>query len=94
MTGRSPLEAPGARVPRLLRHLGINLALGAMVGVAFTALLLALNIANLRDLIANSGSAALAVFMIGFVNVLTFGSLSMGTGIMLLPRDEPDDSIS
>ena len=93
MAGRFPQETPGARVPKLLRHLAINLVFGAIVGVAFTALLLTFNIASLRDLIANSGSAPLAVFMIGFVNVLTFGSLSMGTSIMLLPRDEPNDSI-
>jgi|LNFM01.1.fsa_nt_gb hypothetical protein len=95
---RFPSEQPGARIPMLFWHLGLNLALGAAFGVAFTAFLVATNFAGLRDLIAGSNSALLALGMLCFMNMLTFGSLAMGTSIMSLPREaEPrqvrDDKI-
>ena len=91
-----PSEAPGARVPMLFRHLGFNLALGAAFGVGFTAFLLASNAAGLGDLVAGTSNPVLAVVMLGFMNVLTFGSLAMGTSIMSLPREiaiprDPDE---
>lgn len=82
-----PIETPGARVPLLLRHLGWALAMGAAFGAAFTAFLLLSNFAGLRDLIAGSSSPVLVIFMLGFMNALTFGSLAMGTSIMTLPRE-------
>lgn len=85
--GRFPTEAPGARLPMLFRHLALNLAIGAAFGVAFTAFLISADIAGLGELIAGSGDPLLAVVMLGFMNVLTFGSLAMGTGVMALPRE-------
>ena len=82
-----PSEHPGARIPMLFRHLGLNLALGAAFGVAFTPFLVVTNFAGLRDLIAGSNSALLALAMLCFMKVLTFGSLAMGMSIMSLPRD-------
>ncbi len=85
---------PPSRIPRLLRYLGINLALGAAFAVLFTAALIYANVAGLGELIANSGDPILVVILLGFMNVLTFGSLAMGISIMTLPwrRDgDPED---
>jgi hypothetical protein len=82
-----PRETPGARVPKLFRHLGLHLGLGAAFGIGFTIFLVATNFAGLRDLISNSSSWALALAMLAFMNMLTFGSLAMGTSIMSLPRE-------
>ncbi|MEZ5849983.1 MAG: hypothetical protein R3D68_04925 [Hyphomicrobiaceae bacterium] len=87
---------PTGKIPRLLRHLGINLGLGAAFAVLFTAGLIRANVAGLGDLIANSAEPALVMILLGFLNILTFGSLAMGISIMTLPwrRDgDPDDEI-
>ncbi len=84
-----PIETRGARVPLLLRHLGWALAMGAALGAAFTAFLLVSNFAGLSDLIAGSSSPVFAIFLLSFMNALTFGSLAMGTSIMTLPRERP-----
>lgn len=89
---RFPVETPGARVPKLFRHLGANLALGAVLGVGFTAFLLAIDAAGLRDLIEGTSSPVLVTALLGFMNVLTFGSLAMGTSIMALPREVDERS--
>lgn len=83
----TPLRTPWSskRIPRLIRHLGINLAMGAAFAVLFTVALVRGNVAGLGDLIANSSSPLLVVVLLGFMNVLTFGSLAMGISIMTLP---------
>ena len=79
------------KLPRLLRHLAVNLGLGATLGVAFTALLVAGNVAGLGALIEGSGSPLLAKIMLCVVNMLTFGSLAMAISIMVLPWEKPQD---
>jgi hypothetical protein len=84
---RFPTEAPGARMPMLFRHLATNLGIGAVFGVAFTTFLISADVAGIGELIASSGDPLLPVLMLGFMNVLTFGSLAMGTGVMAMPRE-------
>lgn len=76
---------PPTRVPRLVRHLALHLGVGAALGVAFTALLVGANVTGLGELIEASGSPVLAKVMLCAANVLTFGSLAMGIGVMTLP---------
>ena len=68
----------------LLRLLAVNIAAGASVAVLMLGGLLALNPANLRDLIwaDRTPGAALALLLFGFL--ITFGSAAMGSAIMAL----------
>ena len=87
-------DAPGLswrRLPKLLRFLGLHLAAGAALGAAFASALASSNIFGLNDLLAGTEQPAVALFMLYAVNILTFGSLAMGAGVMLLPMGTPCD---
>ena len=78
------------RVP-LFRLLAINLAAGTAVAALFVGGLLALNPANLRDLILADSSPGTALGMLLFGFVVTFGSTAMGTAIMAMGQREKED---
>lgn len=80
------------KLPRLLRHLALSLAIGVTVGMAFALMLLAMNVSQIRDLVFGSSDPVLALVMLLILNALTFGSLAMGTGIMHLPWHDGDDA--
>jgi hypothetical protein len=75
----------------LIRLVLVNLAVGAFMGVAFAALLLAADFAGLRSLIVGtsvSGSALVLLFG-GFA--ITFGGIVVTTAVMLMnDRDDHD----
>jgi hypothetical protein len=70
----------------LLRLLAVNIAAGASVAVLMLGGLLALNPYGLRGLILSdrAGGVALALLLFGFL--ITFGSAAMGTAIMTLGK--------
>jgi hypothetical protein len=72
----------------LLRLLAVNLAGGIVVAVIAVGGLLALDIQGLRHLIFADQSPAVALFVILFSFIVTFGSWVMGTAIMRLGKDE------
>jgi hypothetical protein len=73
------------RLP-LLRLLGVNLAIGAAIAVLMLGGLLALNPANLRGLILADRNGAAALMLLAFGLLVTFGSVAMGTAIMMLGK--------
>ncbi len=72
---------------RLVRFLARHCLIGVAVGWTLLAALLLLDVARLGSLWLASEHplATLLLAMAGFA--VTFGSLSMGTAIFLLPRD-------
>lgn len=68
----------------LLRHL----AYGAAGGVSFGLGLLYYDIANLRTLAVNSENPVLAIGLLFFGLLITWGGVGMGVGIMSLAEDE------
>lgn len=78
---------PKRRLPTLLRFLGLNMALGAAIGVAFVSVVILSNTAGLKDLIATSSEPLLPLFLLYFFNALTFAGITMGVAIMRLPWD-------
>ncbi len=72
-------------MPVLLKHLARHLAIGVLAGWVTLAVLLATNVSGLRDVIFASTSPVLAVLLAAFGFAVTFGSLSMGASIMLMP---------
>jgi hypothetical protein len=68
----------------LFRLLAINLALGTATAVLMLGGLLALNPHGLRDLIFSDRSPGVALGLLLFGLVITFGSVVMGSAIMAI----------
>ncbi len=75
-----PLRQP------LFRLLLINLAIGVAAAVLMLGGLLALNPANLRDLIFADRAPAAALGLLLFGLIVTLGSTAMGTAIMSIGK--------
>jgi hypothetical protein len=77
-------------LPRLLRFLAVNCAIGIAGGWTLLAVLIATNTANLRTLIWNEGSAVPIILLaVGFA--VTFGGVSMGAAVMTIHRRDDID---
>jgi hypothetical protein len=77
----------GLQMPTLLRFLGLHLASGLAIGVIVASLMIWSNLAGLKDLLVEADEPFVAIFLLYAFNALTFGSVSMGVGIMTLPYD-------
>ena len=75
-------------MPKLLKLLAINLAIGVFVGLSFMAVLIYTDMAGLGTLIWQSSNPALALFLLGAGMSITFGSAAMGAAVMMLPYDD------
>ncbi len=71
----------------LFRLLAVNLAFGMVAAVLMLAGLLALNPHGLRDLILSDRSPAVALGLLLFGFIITFGSVVMGTAIMAIGNE-------
>ncbi len=91
-TSRKTNRAGVFTVP-LFRLLAINLAIGITVAALLVGGLLLLNPGGLRHLIFTDRSPWVAIGLLLFGFIVTFGSAAMGSAIMAagLPRDEDDD---
>ncbi len=69
-----------------LRLLAINLGAGIVVALLGIAGLLIVDPFGLRLLIMNDSAGAVALFLLTFGFVVTFGSCAMGTAIMTLAK--------
>ena len=78
------------RVP-LFRLLAINLAAGFALAVLLVGGLLALNPFGLRDLILADSSPGIALGLLLFGFVVTFGSSAMGSAIMALGKRQAEE---
>jgi hypothetical protein len=78
-------------LPRLIRFLLVNCAIGIAGGWTFLGALIATDTASLRTLIWNEGSAVPIILLAaGFA--ITFGSAAMGAAVMAMrPGDDSDD---
>lgn len=77
--------------PPLFRLLAINLAIGMSIAALLVGGLLWLDLAGLRHLILSDRSPAIALGLLLFGFVVTFGSTAMGTAIMAMGRRETKD---
>jgi hypothetical protein len=76
----------------LFRLLAINLLIGVVVAIVLVGGLLLLNPGGLRHLIFTDRSPWVAVGLLLFGFVVTFGSAAMGSAIMAagMPREDDD----
>jgi hypothetical protein len=82
-----------ASMPRLLRQplirlLAVNVIAGAIIAALMLGGLLALNPGGLRDLMFADRDPGLALVLLAFGLIVTFGSAAMGSAIMMLGRRE------
>lgn len=75
----------------LVRMVIVNWIMGACMGVAFAALLIAADVAGMGSLISSTDLAipALALLFGGFA--ITFGGVIAATAIMLMNEDDDSD---
>ncbi len=71
----------------LVKYLATHCALGIAVGWALAATMVLTGVANLRALIAGADEPLVAVGMLAGAFAVTFGSLAMGTAVMMLGRE-------
>ncbi len=79
---------PQRRLPMLLTFLGLNMLLGAAIGVAFVSVLLLADIGGLKGLVQQSSEPVLPLFLIYIFHMFTFSGVTMGIAVMRLPYDE------
>jgi len=72
----------------LFRLLGVNLAIGVSAAMLMLGGLLALNPHGLRDLIVADRAPLTALALLLFGLVVTFGSVAMGTAIMMIGQGD------
>lgn len=73
---------PGADMPKLVRLYIINIAIGFLLAVIFTALLVGLDIGNLRDLVTTVSGGWLAVLMLIVFHTILFGGVQFAIAVM------------
>src|SRR5579864_1562850 len=78
----------------LFRLLAINLALGMSVAALLVAGLLWLDLVGLRHLIFSDRSPAVALGLLLFGFIVTFGSVVMGTAVMAMGRRDGENDES
>ena len=77
-------------LPRLIRFLLVNCAIGIACGWTLLGALMVTDTAGLRTLIWNEGSAVPIVLLaVGFA--ITFGSAAMGAAVMAMRPGDDDD---
>lgn len=75
---------------KALGFLATQLAIGIVAAALFTAGLLYLDSFGLWTLIQGSDVGILAVLMLFAGSAVTFGSVAMGAGVMLMERADDD----
>jgi multisubunit Na+/H+ antiporter MnhB subunit len=80
------------RLPRTKQYEGVRFLLHHVVGgvigaVAFMALILATNMAGLRELFLETEHGLVAALLLLFGLMVTFGSVAMGIAVMLQGED-------
>lgn len=84
MIVHTPMHVMNLLRQPLFRLLAVNLAIGVSVAALMLGGLLALNPHGLRDLIVADSSPLVAAGLLLFGLVVTFGSVAMGTAIMMI----------
>lgn len=73
-----------------IRFMAGHLLVGVFAAAAFTGLLLYFDLFGLWQLVSTTDRPILAVAMLFGGSVVTFGSLAMGAGVMMLGEEDDD----
>lgn len=77
-------------MPKLVRFVVINSAIGIAIGWALSLAVLYYNIAGLGDLYAHSNQKHIILFIMAMSSGVTFGFAFLSTAVMLLPESKDD----
>jgi hypothetical protein len=77
-------------LPRLIRFLAVNCAIGIAGGWTLLAALLATDTASLRTLIWNEAEPAVPIILLASGFAITFGSAAMGAAVMTMHYRDDD----
>lgn len=75
-------------MPELVRLYLRNIALGAVLGVAFTSALLALDVGHLRHLVTATQGGWIAVMLLALFNTLVFAGVQFAIAVMRMADPE------
>ena len=78
-------------MPDHIRMIIKHAFIGFGISVAFTAMILAFNVANLWHLVTHTAEGPIAVVMLVLFGTVTFGSAQIGYKIMSMGEEEDDD---
>ncbi len=77
-------------MPKLIRFVIVNSAIGVAIGWALAACLIYFNIANLGELMWNTDHKVAATFILALSFSTTFGFGYLATAVLLLPYNKDD----
>jgi hypothetical protein len=87
-----PIRDQWQALPRLIRFLLVNCAIGVAGGWTLLAALLATDTGGIRTLILNEASPGVPIILLAAGFAITFGSAAMGAAVMAMrPGDHSDD---
>lgn len=75
-------------MPRIVRLVLRNYAIGFGLALGFTAALLAMNVANLRHLVLSVDGGFLGAFLLFFFSGIVFAGAQAGIAVFLLAENE------
>jgi hypothetical protein len=78
-------------MPDHIRFILWHAFIGFVISVAFTVLILALNVGNLWHLVTHTAEGPVAVLMLIVFGTITFGSAQIGYKIMSMGEEDEDD---
>ncbi|SIQ45677.1 hypothetical protein SAMN05421641_10835 [Paracoccus thiocyanatus] len=73
-------------MPQLVRLYIVSIAIGFLLALVFTALLLALDVASLRHLVTATRGGWIAVLMLVVFHTILFSGVQFGIRVMLMAR--------
>lgn len=79
-------------MPRLVRLYMISILIGLVLALAFTGLLVALDIGGLRRLVLGSAAGWLGALMLVVFNTIVFSGVQFGIAVMQLAAPESPGS--
>jgi hypothetical protein len=87
-----PIRDQWQALPRLIRFLLVNCAIGIAGGWTLLAALLAADTGGIRTMIWNEASPQVPIILLAAGFAITFGSAAMGAAVMSMrPGDDSDD---
>ncbi len=75
-------------MPKLIRLYIVNVAIGFALALAFTAMLIGLDVANLRHLVFADRMGWVAVFMLVVFHTALFAGVQFAIAVMNLAQDD------
>ncbi|MBO6552967.1 MAG: hypothetical protein JJ926_05295 [Roseitalea sp.] len=77
-------------MPKLIRFVVINSAIGVLIGWAIAASLLWMNISGLGDMFMHSDAKPVVIALLFMSFGVTFGFAYLATAVMLMPTAKDD----